>query len=67
MLSPVTLVHEEKLSILQEAGELRVAGTKLMECEGKVNGLSLWFIEEFTLGREGRAALIGSEHQNALE
>lgn len=67
MLSPITLVHKEKLSILQETGELRVSGTKLMECEAKVNGLCLRFIEEFTFGREGRTALVGSEHQNALE
>ena len=67
MFGPVAFVKVEKLCILEYGGELRMSGTKLMEGGCEVNGLGLRFIGEFTLGGEGRASLIGSEHENALE
>lgn len=44
-----------------------MSGTQLMECEGKVNGLCLRLVMEFTLSGEGRTFLIRSEHEHALQ
>lgn len=62
MLGAASLVDIEKLCVFEDAGELRVNGTKMVECEGKVYGRSCWLVIELTLSCEGRTFLIRGEH-----
>jgi hypothetical protein len=62
MFGAATLIDIEKLGVLEDGCEVGVAGTKLMECEGKVYDLCLGLVNEFTLSREGRTFLVRSEH-----